>query len=312
MKYIFKLCVILATIGTTLAIVLSYLNAVHPAFDTIANFRFHLILIVFSLVIIWLLRRYFRIALALAMVGLYALSTVMSGLPTPQKNATLQTSSKTYSLLHFNVNFANADRNKVLKMILRKDADIFLGVEFSAAWSDVIFGLKSKYPNVFHCPEWRNIGGVYIFSKFPFTDKAAYCHEYAALGVQEVIIEGETVDIGVVHLRWPWPASQPKQLKELKPFLNTLGSNALIAGDFNATTWTHAIHSFAAAGALKVIENIGPTWMEKRLPIQLANWFGLPIDNAMHKGTIQIHSAKTLPPLGSDHLPIEIEFSIKK
>lgn len=306
---------ILATVGLTLAIALSYLNAVHPAFDSIANFRFHLAALTIGIAFLWLIGRHVQIAMALLMFGVFAVTSTLSGLPKFSKKTHMQGDSSTlkiYSLLQFNVNFDNANQGNVLEMILDEDPDIFVGLEFSSNWSDVIFRLKETYANVYHCPEWATIGGGYIFSKFPFTDKETYCHEYAALGVQEVMIGNTPVSIGVVHLRWPWPASQPKQLKALKPYLKTLGDNALIAGDFNAATWTNAVYDFAKNGALNIVENIGPSWLEKRLPIALAKWIGLPIDNAMYKGVIEIVDAKTLEPVGSDHLPVRIEFSIAK
>lgn len=308
----FSFLLILVTIGSTLAIALSYLNAVHPAFDLIANFRFHFALLTMGIALLWLLRQQFQITIALIMFGIFALNSTLSGLPKLVSKQQTQTSTKTYSLLQFNISFDNADQNKVLKMILDQDPDIFVGLEFSSNWSDALYRLQEKYSYVFHCPEWQNIGGGYIFSKFPFTKKPTYCHEFAALGVQEVIIDETPVSIGVVHLRWPWPASQPQQLIALKPYLNTLGDNALIAGDFNAVTWSHAIKSFAKNGGLNIIENIGLTWMEKRLPINIAKWIGLPIDNALYKGEVQVLSANSLAPVGSDHLPVLIKFSIIK
>lgn len=310
MNRIIKFIIILASVGITLAILFSFLNAIHPAFDLIANFRFHLAVLTMGIALIWLMRRQIQIAVALFMFVIFALNSTLSGLPKVKTSAQNTAPDKAYSLLHFNVSFDNADRGKVLEMILNEDADIFMGVEFSSIWSDVLFRLQEKYAHVYHCPEWRNIGGGYIFSKFPFTNKPTYCHEFAALGVQEVIIENTPISIGVAHLRWPWPASQPKQLIALKPYLSTLGDHALIAGDFNATTWTFALQNFATNGGLNIVENIGPTWLDKRLPMSLAKWIGLPIDNALYKGDVVVTSAKSLAPVGSDHLPIKIEFSI--
>lgn len=312
MKRTFSLLLILATIGSTLAIAMSTLNAVHPAFDLIANFKFHFALLTILLALFWLARRQFQIAGAIILFGVFALNSTLIGLPKFGKKQPAQTSTKVHSLLQFNVSFDNVDQSKVLKMILDQDPDIFVGLEFSSNWSDTLYRLQEKYSYVFHCPEWQNIGGGYIFSKYPFTKNPTYCHEFAALGVQEITIDQTPVSIGVVHLRWPWPASQPKQIIALKPYLNTLGHNALIAGDFNAATWSHAVKTIAKNGGLNIVENIGFTWMEKRLPNFLAKWIGLPIDNAMHKGAVQIVSANSLAPVGSDHLPVLIKFSIIK
>ena len=45
-------------------------------------------------------------------------------------------------------------------------------------------------------------------------------------------------------------------------------------------------------------------------PPALAPFFGLPIDNVMTKGRVQVTSVKSLPSIGSDHLPLLVELTI--
>jgi len=315
-KKLFKLGLISATIGFTLGLALSFLNAMHPAFDTLANFRYHFAIATLMLSTLWLFNRQYQIALTTALVAIFALNSVLSGLPIqqylPRTKPTIITDERVYSLIAFNIKFNNEDRSRVVDMVLREDPDIFMALEFSHLWSDQLYRLKQSYKHVYNCTEWKHIGGSYIFSKFPFIQNQEYCHDYAALGTKQVQLDNVKITIGIVHLRWPWPASQPKQIEALKPYLNTLEENALIIGDFNAATWTHAIRSFAKAGNLRVINNIGMTWLHELLPISLSKWIGLPIDNAMTKGKVNVISAKSLAPEGSDHLPLKIEFVIRK
>jgi endonuclease/exonuclease/phosphatase (EEP) superfamily protein YafD len=126
----------------------------------------------------------------------------------------------------------------------------------------------------------------------------------------EVRIDAKWVEIGVVHLRWPWPASGPEQIKALEPRLAFIGADAIIAGDFNAATWSHSVQRFADVAGMTVATGFGGTWMYKLLPPYLAPRLGLPIDNAMAKGSVSIDRVSTLPAIGSDHLPLLIEFSV--
>jgi len=61
---------------------------------------------------------------------------------------------------------------------------------------------------------------------------------------------------------------------------------------------------------MEVARGFGGTWIYERLPTSLAPFFGLPIDNVMTKGAVRLSGVKSLPPMGSDHLPLLVEFRI--
>ena len=65
-------------------------------------------------------------------------------------------------------------------------------------------------------PEWRDIGGSIIYSRFAMSPDEGYCHTYAALALKNFVVEDKMLAIGSVHLRWPWPASGPRQLDDLQ------------------------------------------------------------------------------------------------
>ena len=54
----------------------------------------------------------------------------------------------------------------------------------------------------------------------------------------------------------------------------------------------------------------GPTWLYRALP-ELLRFAGLPIDQVFAKGDVVVHSVGTLEAVGSDHLPVLVEFSLK-
>jgi endonuclease/exonuclease/phosphatase (EEP) superfamily protein YafD len=118
------------------------------------------------------------------------------------------------------------------------------------------------------------------------------------------------VVVGNVHLRWPWPASGPRQVAAMAGSLAALGDSALVAGDFNSATWSHTLSQFARHGGFDIQGGIGPTWLHHRLPDLLRRHFGFPIDNVLSKGKVNIVSSQRFEDAGSDHLPILTVFEI--
>lgn len=54
----------------------------------------------------------------------------------------------------------------------------------------------------------------------------------------------------------------------------------------------------------------GPTWLYRQLP-EFLRFAGLPIDRIFARGDVRVHSVETLDSVGSDHLPVMVEFSLE-
>ena len=126
----------------------------------------------------------------------------------------------------------------------------------------------------------------------------------------QVNFGGRVIDVAALHLQWPWPYPQHREIGKIAPFLSELGDSAILAGDLNATPWSVSTRRVADAGGLTLMPSPGATWLSKRLPASLI-FAGLPIDQVFAKGDILVQSVKALAPAGSDHLPILVTFSIK-
>jgi endonuclease/exonuclease/phosphatase (EEP) superfamily protein YafD len=307
MMSLLRLIILLAIAGKSLAILAGFLGLVHPAFDTLAHFRLHLAagLILVSLGGLMLRMRMGGIA-GIAIAAL-AIASAWQALPIPRTTAAQ--AGPVHRLLFFNMRFDNPQPQQVTALIGKTGADILLLTEYSRIWEPRLTFLKKDYPYYFHCPEWREVGGTVMFSKFPIEAENRYCHDYAALGLVRVNIGDVPVTIASAHMRWPWPASGPRQLKAITQALREIDGNVLMAGDFNATVWSHHMHRLAELGGLTIYPGIGPTWIISPVPASLAKYAGLPIDNVLSKGDVRIVSARTLEPAGSDHLPVLVEFT---
>jgi len=302
---------LLVTIALLGALSVGFLGSIHPAFDTAANFRAHICAALVVMALIWIFKYGVKTGLLLLLVaagGYYLTVNIPAGY---SQRATQDISSRQlYSLLQLNLYYNNKTPQKVFALIDDVKPDIITLNEISGSWKQRLNILDKDYPYKFYCPEWANMGGSVIFSRYAIANDQGYCHEYAALALKDIQIEDKSITVGVVHLRWPWPASGPRQVDDLKKTLNQLGPTALIAGDFNSTTWTWTLRRFAHYGGLKILSGIGPTWLHQKFPAWLIAAIGFPIDNAMVKGSIAIEDVRTLEPVGSDHLPILIRFAI--
>ncbi len=302
-----KLCIA----GASLAIVLGFLGALHPAFDTIAHSRLHFAVALIVACLAMLTTRHFIssiIAVIFAVIGLVFAS---SGLPLGNAQPALA-NQPIYSMFHLNLYWKNKQQRKTIEFIRELDPDIVSFSEASFLWDEMLYQLIEDWPYLYHCPEYNKRGGVKIYSKWPINKDSTYCGTYGSLALVDVDApDGKKLELGSAHIRWPWPASGPKQVLHAKAKLEALGVDALIAGDFNATTWSYSLKQFAEYGNLELVKGIGPSWMFDQVPETLIPFVGLPIDQVMHKGRVHIVEAKSLPSVGSDHLPILIRFQLK-
>jgi endonuclease/exonuclease/phosphatase (EEP) superfamily protein YafD len=150
---------------------------------------------------------------------------------------------------------------------------------------------------------------VAILSRRPILP-GAVCTLHGAFARAVVNFGGTHVEVAALHLAWPWPFDQQREIDSLVPVLGQLSGTALLAGDLNATPWSIACRRVAEAGRLVRVGPAGPTWLHRKLPDVLRP-VGLPIDHVFAKGDVLVHSARTLEPAGSDHLPILVEFSLE-
>lgn len=295
-----------------LAVALSFLGFLHPAFDTIAHLRLHLASALFCAFVVLIFSRFKAIAVAAMMIGAVGIYSALSGLQLSAAPKSALADKPIYKMLHLNLLWNHDYPADVVEEIIKYDADLVSLAEASRNWVYHLLRLERIYPHGFNCPETGKRGGVRVYSKWPLVPDQEYCADYGVYGSRNFIApDGDTITVGSLHLRWPWPASGPRQLDAILPEVKTLGPDVLIAGDFNATTWSHALKKFANAGGLNIVPGIGPTWFFEEFPGFIAGWVGLPIDNVTYKGRVRILEVRRLPHVGSDHFPILVSFQIE-
>ncbi len=299
------------------ALLLGFFGAFHPALDSVGHFRVHLALAVALLSLPLIASAHMVQAVAGLVFAIAAFSTTTDLRPLLGMKAvqaafeTKPANRAVYRLLQLNLRFDNRTPEKVLSLIGRTKPDVVTLDETSAMWDPKLDLLKGAYPYRLVCPRPNRVFSVALLSRRPFAaGQEPRCFDRGSLAIAPVDFAGAEVDVAAIHLGWPWPFEQSRQIGRLAPALASLGETAIMAGDLNATPWSAAATGVAEAGGLKLMPSVGPTWLFLRLPDAL-RFAGLPIDNVFGKGAVLIHSAERLESVGSDHLPVLVEFSIR-
>ena len=91
--------------------------------------------------------------------------------------------------------------------------------------------------------------------------------------------------------------------------LSTEQQRVLIAGDLNAPRWSQTARDIATSSRTSSINYRGSSWLPFEFPASWTSWLGLPLDNVFFSG-LNILGIKSQAHVGSDHLPLLIEFTI--
>jgi endonuclease/exonuclease/phosphatase (EEP) superfamily protein YafD len=283
--------------GSTLVVLLGFLNTIHPFFDSLAHFRVHFLIILASLLILlfFMLRSKMRYIIAFIILSifvyLYTLIQRFDSIPSVVVKGHI-------TMMQFNLRFDNKHIDK-LKTYLSKESSIDVATfqEVTHAHKAKLEELRDKYPYQAYC-EFATVGGEMILSKYPFTGNGG-CVKGQGLVWREIDAGNKKFSLVSLHLHWPYPYDQYNQITTLSKELEKIKGSIIVAGDFNAAPWSHAVDRIAKASQSRVISGI--RWSIKVDTPIAPVW--LPIDHILSSGFIseQITTGKDL---GSDHLPI--------
>ncbi|SIT58865.1 Endonuclease/exonuclease/phosphatase [Mesorhizobium prunaredense] len=315
----------------SVALVAGFFGTLHPAFDSFAHFRVHLAVLM-ALCALPLLATSFRLQAATALLfAVAAFATTSNALSVPRlwpvqaadeaeagdqpvypgDHAVHPGDQAVYRLLQMNLRFNNPTPEKVLSLIGRTQPDVITLDEVSDMWKAKLGLLTSSYPHRILCPYPNGVFGVALLSRRPFAaGRQPRCDGRGAMAIATVDFGGTDVDVAAMHLTWPWPRHQSRQIGGLSGEFASLGETSIMACDCNAVPWSAAVRRVAGLGKLTVAPSPGPTWLPIKLP-EFLRFAGLPIDLVFSKGAVLIHSVSRLENTGSDHLPLMVEFSLR-
>ena len=258
----------------------SYGGAVHPVGDSLAVFRLAIALL--ALIQFCLLLRHHK---RLALVGIIACAIAVAGILWHKREATGPGPITVYQK---NMLFKNDALAALAQDILETSPDIVMLQEVSVPNTALLDMLSAAYPHQHLC-RFSYRSGVAVLSRLEPLDDP-FCHRDVGLAAMRVTTDAGPLWALSLHLSWPFPLKQARQIRAIEPWLRDLSGPIVLGGDFNMVPWSDTLRRAASATRTTRVGVTRPSFQLGPLP--------LPIDHVLAPGG---GTTELRPFLGSDH-----------
>ncbi len=253
-------------------LVLGFLGSAHPALDSFAHFRSYLAILMGLLALPLLFSTMRREGAMILLFAILAFSTTLGATRnlldgSSPAQANVPTTGARYSLVQINLRYNNPEPKRVLQMVAQEKPDVITYQEAGTDWTMWIDILKGTYPYHFECRKDGSNMGVGILSRRPFSEGSEpICLGDDRLAMTSIDFSGTRVNVAAYHSILPWPFGQAVIIDALVPELQKIDGPSIIAGDFNATPWSSAVHRIEKASGTKAMTGIGAHGCRKVCP----------------------------------------------
>jgi endonuclease/exonuclease/phosphatase (EEP) superfamily protein YafD len=266
------------------------------------QFQYVLALLLMTVALFWMKSR--RAAIAAMVLLIIPLCRIVPSYVSPESTKPAGTPVRVAS---FNVFVSNDRYQDTLDWVKKAAPDFIYFTETTETWADALEHLRDDYP---HSIEEGT--GFAFYSKLPIrSHEIIRCSDIEfPLLVARIATANGDVTVFAVH---PLPPVSPHWSKALDETMAVLAREVkktsgpvILAGDFNATRWSHKSTTLRDVGLKDASYGKAPgaTWMRGN-PI-----ISIPIDRLLYRGEgIDCRRFEIGPELGSDHRPLIAEFS---
>jgi endonuclease/exonuclease/phosphatase (EEP) superfamily protein YafD len=226
----------------------------------------------------------------------------------PEKNL----SEKTYRVLLANVLQQNQQYHKLRTLIQNVNADFLVLIEVNEAWLSALGPELTKYPYS-QSQMWENNYGLAFFSRLPSrrTDIRFFGSANKPSIIAELELDRQRMTVFSTHPPPPKSELETRQRDEqmlaIAREAAEIDGACMIVGDLNMTSWSSGFSPMIQHSKLRDSRlgfGVQPTWPTHQ-PL-----LSVPIDHLLVSSQIKVHNRKIGPPIGSDHRPILLDFSI--
>lgn len=297
----------IALLGLGTAILFSKLGRIHWFFELFSHFPFQYALALIAVLLVALLSRLWRPAIAATLLLIPTLLALSYYLPAKPHSDTRHD----LRLVSFNVLTSNHKHREVREYLAAKDADFILVMETDHVWLEALAPLASTHPHTVTESRADNFG-MGLFSRHPIES-----HQFLTFAGTEVpclfavvSVNGRKVNIVGAH---PLPpiggrraASRNAYLKALSELTSQSEHPTIVMGDFNSTIWSPFFRDFMKKSGLRdsgYKAGFQASWHRRLLP------FAIPIDHILHCDQFICTDRTIGPNLGSDHRPVLAELA---
>lgn len=222
------------------------------------------------------------------------------------------TAGDKFSLRVCNVYCHNIEPERVLELLRQSPTDIVVLLEVTIEWSQRFQALRDVYPHMLFEPEAGSFG-IGILARKPWVSlnhRSFGRQKLPSLVVDFPLDDGGTWQLLATH---PLPPIMPlnadardEQLARVATYCAETTGPIVVAGDLNASPWSHAFRDLCRRGHLADSSlgfGIHPTWPTVG-PMAV-----IPIDHILTRG-VGVASRRVEHRVGSDHLPVRVDLLI--
>jgi endonuclease/exonuclease/phosphatase (EEP) superfamily protein YafD len=302
----------LAVMGLALASLLPFAGRLHWRIDLFSHFRAQYLLGLGVLVLFYLLNRNWRRAVA-GLVFAILNASLIYPLYLPQISGRPFAAGQTYRLLIANVNITNRSFGALRSLTLETEPDFVLLMEIDRAWVEGLSLRELGYAQSVVQPQTNNFG-IGLFSRHPL-EAAEILVDPAGrtIGVRaRALLDCGSLELIGVHPPPPIiavvSARRDEQIRTAFELATAIEGTAILAGDFNATTWSYALAEPLAKSGLR--DSRAGFGTQATWPAFYPAFLRIPIDHVFISNHLQVLERVVGPNIGSDHLPLWIDFEI--
>jgi len=184
-----------------LALLGSFLGAVHPIGDSLAVFRIWLGLAAMLMAVVLVGHRLRRTGVIILLLG------ALAGPAFDYVRLARQDGTGQYVLYQKNLLFKNDDQASLVADILSIQPDFVTMQELWRTTLPVWNGISDSYPYRLKC-FGRGGNSASLLSKWPFVEGTETCRDVPGYSSAPIGVEGGRVWLVSSHLPWPWPFKQ--------------------------------------------------------------------------------------------------------
>ncbi len=308
----------LMQVGVLAAGLLTLLACVSWIADLLANLRMQLVVAGVVATAVALLSKQWKTLL----VQLLLLSLHTSWIILPARRAEVGVGLADITVTSINAYIHNDQHAMIAARLSDLSADVITVTELSPAlYEQLMVVFATSHPFAAAQPQSGSFG-VGIFSKYPLSDIAMIGTDTTGKSLLATVqLRDQNYRVVAVHPyspMTPWRFDLRNQhFKALSQAVQTVHQRqpetlCIVMGDFNSTPWSPHFRRFQrASGLYHVAQGSGvtPTWYA---PGPTMFPFGLVLDHCMVSPRLACISCCIGPSVGSDHLPLTVQLSLRR
>lgn len=213
-----------------------------------------------------------------------------------------------------NVLTANRRFDEVARVVREQGVDLVVLVEVNARWLDELEAALPAHSHVVRAPRGDNFG-IAILSRRPLEEAAVFVLTTARVPTLEAVVRIGDVPVTVVATHPVPPIGRDRtrlrdeQIAAVAARVAARDGAVILLGDLNVTMWSRPYRRLIHDGRLSNARRgfgIAPTW-----PAVFPAAARIPIDHCLHRGPLVVTACRTGPDIGSDHLPLSVDFETR-